>query len=166
MTIIFIQCVSHLSPVEEFAYKAAEKGVCRPLTVLWAHYFLIDSPENSKLYDRLEQDFPTKLQTAFDPLARYLIENKNEEKLQQLLEFLRTKNEIHPSVVNHIIIQNHVEENRIQDALDMIDNGTVTVQQLPKYILSRLKTRIMAKGDSIPNSILGKNENNVRQNDG
>lgn len=106
------------------------------------------------------------MQTAFDPLARYLIENKNEEKLQQLLEFLRTKNEIHLSVVNHIIIQNHVEENRIQDALDMIDNGTVTVQQLPKYILSRLKTRIMAKGDSIPNSILGKNENNVRQNDG
>lgn len=164
MTIIFIQCVSHSFPVEEFAYKAAEKGVCRPLTVLWAHYFLIDSPDNSKLYDRLEQDFPTKLQTAF--LARHLIENKNEEKLQQLVKFLRTKNEIHLSVVNHLIVQNHVEENRIQDALDMIDNGTVTVQQLPKYILSRLKTRIIAKGDSIPNSILGTNDNNGRQNDG
>lgn len=146
-----IQSFSYPFPVEEFAYKASEKGVCGPLTVLWAHYFLIDAPKNSELFDRLEQEFPNKLRAAF--LTSFLIENKNEEKLQQLLEFLKTKNEIHLSAANSMIILDHVEKDRVRDALAMIDNGTVTLQQLPKNILSRLKTRIIANGDRIPDSI-------------
>lgn len=103
------------------------------------------------MFDRLEQEFPNKLRAAF--LTSFLIENKNEEKLQQLLEFLKTKNEIHLSAANSMIILDHVEKDRVRDALAMIDNGTVTLQQLPKNILSRLKTRIIANGDRIPDSI-------------
>lgn len=73
-------------------------GAYRPLNVLWAHYFLTDSPESNQLYDRFERDFPKKFEMAF--LGSYLVELGDEDKLEELLEFIKTKNEKHLPVIN------------------------------------------------------------------
>lgn len=93
-------------------------GVWRPLNVLWAYYFLIDSPESDKFYDVLEKDFPEKLRVSF--LVNYLTVNK---------ENLR-------SAVNITIFWNHLRNKRNQDALAMIENGTLTVEQISELVLS------------------------------
>lgn len=146
-----------LLAVEEFARKAAEKRISHPLNVLWAYHFMADSPENSKLYEQLEHDFPTEVKTSF--LGRYLCEEKNTGKLQQLLEFLKTKNESNFAIVNSVILESHLKEDRIQDALAMIENGTVNVEHIPKKVLNDLKNRIIVSGNKIPDSILHKNTN-------
>lgn len=146
-------CAFVIFPVEEFAMKAAEKGSCRPLNILWAHYFLVDSPESSQLYDRIELGFPTQFRAEF--LARYLTRTKNVEKLNELSEFAKDKN-IASTVMymQNATFDFYLQENRTKDALAMIENGSITVQNLPKSVLNKLKRRIEANGDQIPSSLL------------
>lgn len=122
--------------------------------MLWAHSFLHDSNDSSELYDRLERDFPTRVYVSF--VGRYILNEGNQEKLQQLLEFLRTKSEDQVASVKRVIFTDHVAQNRIQDALAMIDDGTCPVERLPREVLRKLKNRIVANGDHIPESILPK----------
>lgn len=63
---------------------------CRLLNVLWAHYFLIDSPECHILYDRFEKYYPTRFEIAF--LGSHLAEQEDDGKLEELMEFAKTKN--------------------------------------------------------------------------
>lgn len=103
---ISIKFVSQSFSVERFAEEVAEAGASRPLNVLWAHYFLIDATKSSQMYDRIERDFPKKIEMAF--LASYLVEIGREEKLEELLELAKTKNGKHLPAINIIALLTRV----------------------------------------------------------
>lgn len=86
-------------------------------------------------------------------LGRYLVERADEEKLQKLKEIFKAENSDSHSKLDLVIIGSHIRQNRIQDALAMIEDGSISVEKLPRSLLWRLKNRIVANGDRIPVSI-------------
>lgn len=83
-------------------------------------------------------------------LGRYLVNRSDEGKLQKLKEIFQTENPELQSKLDHVILESHIKQNRIQDALAMIEDGSINVDTLPRNLLSRLKNRIVANGDRIP----------------
>lgn len=68
------------------------------MNILWAHYFLIDSPKSATLYDQFEQNYPKKFDVAF--LGGFLAIVEDDDKLEELLQFARAKCEKQVAAIN------------------------------------------------------------------